>query len=88
MNRLTPGSSLRWALPALLALQVLLLAGCSSTSGSRCYAKAVPTSGEGGLAWADSLGSARKKSLNDCMRYAGRSGGTPDTCRVVVAQCK
>ena len=31
---------------------------------------------------------ARKKSLNNCIRYAGRSGGTPNTCQVVLAQCR
>lgn len=31
---------------------------------------------------------ARQKSLNNCIRYASRSGGTPDTCQVVLAKCK
>jgi hypothetical protein len=31
---------------------------------------------------------ARKKSMDNCIRYAGRSGGTPKTCQVVVAECK
>ena len=29
------------------------------------------------------LSMARKKSMNNCMRYASRSGGTPNTCQVV-----
>lgn len=78
----------RWALPALLALQLALLAGCASQSGSRCYAKAVPTRGEGGLAWGPNLNSASNKSLDACVRYAGRSGGAPGTCKVVLAKCK
>lgn len=87
-----------WALCALLGISVALAAGCSgksstsryaaSTVGSNCYAKALPTAGEGGLAWGASLGIARQKSLNNCIRYASRSGGTPHTCQVVVAKCK
>ncbi|MCY1393109.1 hypothetical protein D3C76_201190 [compost metagenome] len=82
----------------LLAVSLALTAGCSSkqtraraaapTLGSACYAKALPTVGEGGLAWGNSLQSASKKSLDNCIRYAGRSGGTPMTCKVVMAQCK
>lgn len=97
-----PGKSVRssssWVLPSLLAIGLLLTVGCSgktstarpssSSLGDPCYAKALPTSGEGGLAWGATLGVARKKSLDNCMRYAGRSGGTPDTCQVVLAQCK
>lgn len=87
-----------WILPSLLAINLALLAGCSgksstprysaSSAGSSCYAKALPTSGEGGLAWGDTLDVARQKSLNNCIRYAGRSGGTPDTCQVVLAECR
>lgn len=97
-----PGKSVRpcssWVLPSLLAVVVLLTAGCAgktstvrpstSSLGDACYAKALPTSGEGGLAWGATLGVARKKSLDNCMRYASRSGGTPDTCQVVLAECK
>jgi hypothetical protein len=81
------------ALAILLALSAALT-GCSSktdaarTPGSNCFAKAVPTTGEGGLAWGNTLSIARQKSLNNCIRYATRSGGTPKTCQVVVAQCK
>lgn len=87
-----------WVLPSLIALSLALTAGCSnkrptaryaaSSIGSACYAKAVPTSGEGGLAWGASLGVARQKSMTNCMRYASRSGGTPRTCQVVLAKCK
>jgi hypothetical protein len=83
-----------WGLPFLLAITLALIAGCAghrhstASLGSSCYAKALPTSGEGGLAWGDTLSMARQKSLNNCMRYAGRSGGTPSTCQVVLAQCK
>lgn len=83
---------------SLLAINLALTAGCAgkaakarysaSTIGSSCYAKALPTAGEGGLAWGDTLSMARKKSLDNCMRYAGRSGGTPDTCQVVLSECK
>ncbi|MDE1164341.1 MAG: hypothetical protein PW845_02890 [Pseudomonas sp.] len=88
MTSITPRPYVRWALPALLALQLALLAGCSSQASSKCYAKALPTRGEGGLAWGASENIARHKSLEYCARYASRSGGTPDTCKVVLAQCK
>ncbi|WP_286912280.1 MULTISPECIES: hypothetical protein [unclassified Pseudomonas] len=88
----------QWAAHALLALALVLAAGCSSKSskarqyaaapGSNCFAKAVPTTGEGGLAWGNTLSIARQKSMNNCIRYAGRSGGTPNTCQVVMAKCK
>lgn len=80
-----------WALMALLAINMALTTGCSSkarNAGSRCYAKALPTAGEGGLAWGDTLSMARKKSLDNCVRYAGQSGGTPGSCKVVLAKCK
>ena len=87
-----------WALLSLLAINLALMAGCSgkaatarhasSSIGSNCYAKALPSSGEGGLAWGDTLNMARQKSMNNCIRYAGRSGGTPDTCQVVLAECR
>ncbi|MDZ3991521.1 hypothetical protein [Pseudomonas sp. Teo4] len=83
---------------ALIAISLALTAGCSSKSkqtrytaaatGSKCYAKALPSQGEGGLAWGNTLSIARQKSLNNCIRYAGRSGGTPATCQVVAAECK
>jgi hypothetical protein len=87
-----------WLLPALLAISLALTTGCSGTSktarystsiiGSNCYAKALPTAGEGGLAWGNTLSMARKKSMDNCMRYAGRSGGTPNTCQVVLSECR
>ena len=80
---------------ALIALSLTLTAGCSSRKhyprsgvGDACYAKALPTVGEGGLAWGSSLNMARQKSMSNCIRYAGRSGGTPDTCQVVLAKCR
>ncbi|WP_322617252.1 hypothetical protein [Pseudomonas sp. BIC9C] len=60
----------------------------ASNIGSVCFAKALPTVGEGGLAWGDTLAIARQKSLSNCIRYAGRSGGTPGTCKVVFSECK
>ncbi|MDH0301787.1 MULTISPECIES: hypothetical protein [unclassified Pseudomonas] len=80
----------------LLALTLALTAGCSSkhsttryaAQGSNCYAKALPSSGEGGLAFGPTLATASRKSLDSCVRYASRSGGTPRTCQVVVAKCK
>jgi len=80
-----------WVLSSLLAVSLALLAGCSSSTpvqGSKCYAKALPTVGVGGLAWGSTLSMARNKSVNNCIRYAGRSGGTPNTCKVVQAKCK
>ena len=60
----------------------------ASNSGSVCFAKALPTVGEGGLAWGDTLDIARQKSLDNCIRYSGRSGGTPGTCKVTFSECK
>ncbi|WP_447785854.1 hypothetical protein [Pseudomonas germanica] len=84
-----------WSMLTLIGLGLTLGAGCSSRKhyppsgvGDACYAKALPTVGEGGLAWGSSLNMARQKSLNNCIRYAGRSGGTPDTCQVVLAKCR
>ncbi|WP_082457457.1 MULTISPECIES: hypothetical protein [unclassified Pseudomonas] len=85
-----------WGLSSLLAISLALTAGCagktarhaSSSIGSSCYAKALPTAGEGGLAWGSTLSIARQKSLNNCIRYAGRSGGTPRTCQVVLSECR
>ncbi|MHC8319849.1 hypothetical protein ACYZT4_03945 [Pseudomonas sp. GB2N2] len=87
-----------WAMFFLLAGNLAMTAGCSSKTataryasssvGSSCYAKALPSTGEGGLAWGDTLNMARQKSMNNCIRYAGRSGGTPDTCQVVLAECR
>ncbi|WP_095147437.1 MULTISPECIES: hypothetical protein [unclassified Pseudomonas] len=87
-----------WVLPSLLAINLALTAGCAgktatarssaSSTGSNCYAKALPTAGEGALAWGSTLSMARKKSMDNCIRYAGRSGGTPHTCQVVLAECK
>ncbi|WP_123402891.1 hypothetical protein [Pseudomonas frederiksbergensis] len=96
MTRKTARQCASWLLPSLIAINLALTAGCASKTtrysasnrGSSCYAKALPSSGEGGLAWGDTLSMARKKSLDNCMRYAGRSGGTPDTCQVVLAQCR
>ncbi|MGE8064493.1 hypothetical protein [Pseudomonas sp. NPDC089569] len=87
-----------WVFPALLAINLALTAGCAGkatttrqatpVTGSACYAKALPTVGEGGLAWGSTLSIARKKSMDNCIRYAGRSGGTPQTCQVVLSECK
>ncbi|WP_433735627.1 hypothetical protein [Pseudomonas putida] len=86
-----------WLLFFLLAFNLALTAGCAKKAvtyaptpaiGSNCFAKALPSAGEGGLAWGATLSIARQKSLNNCIRYAGRSGGTPDTCQVVLAECK
>ena len=84
-----------WLLLCALSLGLALGTGCSSktryttaNAGSNCYAKAMPSNGEGGLAFGNTLAMARKKSMDSCIRYAGRSGGTPGTCQVVLAQCK
>jgi hypothetical protein len=84
-----------WSMLTLIGLGLTLGAGCSSRKhyppsgvGDACYAKALPSVGEGGLAWGSSLNMARQKSMNNCIRYAGRSGGTPDTCQVVLAKCR
>ncbi|WP_339446993.1 hypothetical protein [Pseudomonas sp. EA_5y_Pfl2_R50] len=84
-----------WLWPLLIVTCLTLITGCSNRKhyppsgvGDACYAKALPTVGEGGLAWGASLNIARQKSLNNCIRYAGRSGGTPGTCQVVLAKCR
>jgi hypothetical protein len=87
-----------WVFPALMAGFVILSTGCAgesvaaryagSSAGSKCYAKALPTAGEGGLAWGSTLSIARNKSMANCARYADRSGGTPTTCQVVLAECR
>ncbi|WP_242485779.1 hypothetical protein [Pseudomonas sp. TH41] len=94
----TTRQCLSWVLLSLLAINLALTAGCAgkpatarysaSSVGSSCYAKALPTAGEGGLAWGSTLSMARQKSLDNCIRYAGRSGGTPNTCQVVLSECK
>ncbi|MCO7521007.1 MULTISPECIES: hypothetical protein [unclassified Pseudomonas] len=86
----------RIPLLVLTLLAMAVVAGCSSkhgnsryaAQGSKCYAKALPSSGEGGLAFGPTLAMASKKSLDSCVRYASRSGGTPRTCQVVLAKCK
>ncbi|MDQ3200824.1 MAG: hypothetical protein M3Q94_01430 [Pseudomonadota bacterium] len=98
MTRLSARQYSSWLLLALLATVPGLTAGCAGKAatsrysasgvGSSCYAKALPSVGEGGLAWGSTLGMARQKSLNNCIRYAGRSGGTPNTCQVVLAECR
>ncbi|UVJ45995.1 hypothetical protein NVV94_10865 [Pseudomonas sp. LS1212] len=86
------------ALPSILAICLSVVAGCArqhtemrspiATVGSNCYAKAMPTAGEGSLAWGPNLQIVRTNSIENCRRYAGRSGGTPTTCKVVEARCK
>ncbi|WP_080690659.1 DUF4189 domain-containing protein [Pseudomonas fluorescens] len=98
MTGITARQHSSWALLSLLAINLALTAGCSgkpaahrystSSIGSNCYAKALPSAGEGGLAWGSTLDTARQKSLDNCKRYASRSGGTPSTCHVVTAECK
>lgn len=98
MSVKTPRRCSSLILPSFLSIALALSAGCSSKPskarylasnvGSSCYAKALPTAGEGGLAWGSTLQIARQKSMNNCIRYAGRSGGLPKTCKVVLAQCR
>jgi hypothetical protein len=98
MTAITARQCTSWVLPSLIAINLVLAAGCpgksstarysASNMGSSCYAKALPTAGEGGLAWGNTLSIARQKSLNNCIRYAGRSGGTPSTCQVVLSECR
>ncbi|VVP67886.1 hypothetical protein PS918_00646 [Pseudomonas fluorescens] len=98
MTANTAHPSLFAVLPSVLVIMVALTAGCAgkaatarystSGTGSNCYAKALPSAGEGGLAFGSTLSIARQKSLNNCIRYAGRSGGTPNTCQVVLSECR
>lgn len=78
---------------------LLAIAGCSQVNNSsqseslnaegpnRCYAKAMPTKGHGGSAWAPTMGQARTDAMNNCYKFAGQSGGTPQTCKIVEARC-
>jgi len=60
-----------WVLLSLLAINLVLTSGCSgkaatarysaSNIGSSCYAKALPTAGEGGLAWGSDLEHGSRK---------------------------
>ncbi|NWL18251.1 hypothetical protein [Pseudomonas umsongensis] len=98
MNAITVRQCSSWVLPSFLAINLVLTAGCAgkhtsarnsaSGTGASCYAKALPSAGEGGLAFGSTLSIARQKSLNNCIRYAGRSGGTPGTCQVVLSECR
>jgi len=76
----------------LLASGFSIIAGCSGhqtpVNGYPCYAKALPTTGVGGLAWGPNVKTASVKSLDNCRRYAAESGGTPGTCKVTVASCR
>lgn len=98
MSRKTPEKNRALVALSILAISLLFIAGCASKhtqvrsptpiEGSNCFAKALPTIGEGSLAWGPNLQYVRTSSINNCRRYAGRSGGTPDTCKVVDARCK
>ncbi|NWA01060.1 hypothetical protein [Pseudomonas gingeri] len=85
----------RSILPLLmLTLVFSMISGCSGKrpqtpiAGDPCYAKAVPTSGVGGLAWGPSIGTASVKALSNCRRYAAESGGASATCKVTAASCR
>nr|WP_150805749.1 DUF4189 domain-containing protein [Pseudomonas fluorescens] len=98
MSRQAPRKTRLLVFLSVLAVSLSFIAGCANkhgegrsstpTGGSRCFAKAMPTLGEGSLAWGPNLQRVRSSSINNCRRYAGRSGGTPNTCKVVLAQCK
>lgn len=98
MSKKTPQAQKPLAFAYLLAIGLSLVTGCTSkhpevrspvaTVGSSCFAKAMPTVGEGSLAWGPNLQVVRTNSVENCKRYAGRSGGTPNTCKVVEARCK
>lgn len=78
---------------------LLAIGGCSQIDNSsqtesfnaegsnRCYAKAMPTKGHGGSAWAPTIGQARTDAMNNCYKFAGQTGGTPQTCKIVEARC-
>lgn len=78
----------------MLAIGFSMIAGCSGrgsqtpVGGYACYAKAVPTLGEGGLAWAPNVKQASVKAMGNCQRYAAESGGTPTTCKVTLTGCR
>ncbi|MBF6031477.1 DUF4189 domain-containing protein [Pseudomonas sp. P115] len=83
----------------VFVMLTLLIGGCSQVNKSsqtesfnaegpnRCYAKAMPTKGHGGSAWAPTMGQARTDAMNACYKFAGQSGGTPQTCKIVEARC-
>ncbi|WP_080708174.1 MULTISPECIES: hypothetical protein [Pseudomonas] len=89
MTRTTARQCWSWGLLSLLAIGLSLTAACAGKSasarytasniGSNCYAKALPTVGEGGLAWGDTLSMARKKSLNGVVRRNPRNFRQPSS---------
>lgn len=52
-----------------------------------CYAMALPTQGHGGEAWAADLAIAKSMALDNCIKFASQTGGTPNTCKIVQASC-
>lgn len=92
VNRIAVMNYKHWAALTVLMICISYLTGCShrpaAVEGSKCYATAMPKVGEGGLAWGDTQKSARSTALANCERYASRSGGLPQTCRIVQARCK
>jgi hypothetical protein len=95
MQKKTSPKNKSLVFPSMLAISLSLMAGCAHKpaevhapiGGSNCYAKAMPTAGEGGLAWGANLKMAGSSAMDNCRRYADRSGGTPNTCQVVEARC-
>lgn len=83
----------------LTAALLIAIGGCTQGEKARnnynanaegpykCYAKAMPTKGHGGSAWAPTMGQARTDAMNNCYKYAGQTGGTPNTCKIVEAKC-
>ena len=77
-----------------LAIGFSMIAGCSGrgsqtpVGGYACYAQAVPSQGDGGLAWAPNVKTASVKAIGNCQRFAAQSGGTPATCKVTLTGCR
>ena len=92
-------SSFKQVFFGLLAVALLTTGGCTqlektsnknSVDGAgpyQCYAKAMPTRGHGGSGWGPTIGQARTDAMNNCYKYAGQTGGTPQTCKIVEARC-
>lgn len=74
----------------LLVLGIVLFLSIYSAPAfarNNCYAKALPNKGHGGHAWASSLSTAKSMALSNCHKYAGQTGGNPNTCKIVEAHC-
>ena len=65
----------------------LLLPTQVQAQAHSCYARAMPTRGHGGQAWASNRSVAEGFALDFCRKNASQTGGTPNTCKIVESHC-